>query len=96
MEGGGARAVGRKGESESFRRRMLNMGFESVHIRARFDGHTFVPEAPVDVPEGTVLNGWTEPKPEPGQPRKPGSAKGLPFFMSDDFDEPLEEFAEYR
>lgn len=27
-------------------------------------------------------------------PRKPGSAKGL-IWMSDDFDEPLEEFREY-
>ncbi|MDJ0692162.1 MAG: type II toxin-antitoxin system prevent-host-death family antitoxin [Xenococcaceae cyanobacterium MO_188.B32] len=28
------------------------------------------------------------------QPRKPGSAKGM-VWMSDDFDEPLEDFKEY-
>jgi hypothetical protein len=79
------------------------MGFEPVHVRARFDGHTFVPEAPVDVPEGTILEGWLSEqkvegkawvKPGPGEPRKPGSAKGL-IWMSDDFDDPLEDFAEY-
>ena len=28
-------------------------------------------------------------------PRRPGSAKGLVEFMADDFDAPLEDFAEY-
>lgn len=70
------------------------MGFEPVHVRARFDGHTFVPETPVDVPKGTMLNGWTESEPERLEPRKPGTAKGL-VWMSDDFDDPLEDFAEY-
>lgn len=31
---------------------------------------------------------------EPRKKRKAGSAKGM-FVMSDDFDEPLEDFAEY-
>jgi len=71
------------------------MGFDPVHVRARFDGHAFVPETPVDLPEGAVLEGWAQAKPEERPRRQPGSAKGLPFYMSGDFDEPLEDFAEY-
>lgn len=39
------------------------MGFEAnpVRVRARYDGHVFVPEVPVDIPPGTVLEGWTHP-----------------------------------
>ena len=66
-----------------------------IHLRARFDGRTFVPETPVDVPEGTVVELWGEPA-ETNAPTKPqfGSAKGL-IDMRSDFDDPLEEFAEY-
>jgi predicted DNA-binding antitoxin AbrB/MazE fold protein len=36
-----------------------------------------------------------EPRPEQPKQRNFGSAKGLIKYMSDDFDEPLEDFAEY-
>ena len=29
----------------------------SVHVRTRFDGRVFVPEEPVDMPAGTMLEG---------------------------------------
>ena len=29
-------------------------------------------------------------------PREPGSAKGLILYMADDFDAPLDDFAEYQ
>lgn len=31
-----------------------------------------------------------------GSPRKRGAAKSASFYMSDDFDAPLEDFAEYQ
>ena len=66
-----------------------------IRLRARFDGRAFVPETPVDVPVGTVLEMWAEPSAtEPRPPRKAGSAKGL-VWMRDDFDAPLDDFAEY-
>ncbi|RYG24275.1 DUF2281 domain-containing protein [bacterium] len=71
------------------------MSFEPVHVRARFDGHTFVPETPVDLPVGTVIVGLVEEKGKERPRRQPGSAKGLPFYMSEDFDAPLKDFAEY-
>jgi hypothetical protein len=71
------------------------MGFEPVHVRARYDGHVFVPETPVDLPEGAVLEGLVEERKDERPRRQPGSAKGLPFYMADDFDDPLEDFAEY-
>jgi antitoxin (DNA-binding transcriptional repressor) of toxin-antitoxin stability system len=37
------------------------------------------------------------PAPEPARPRRePGSAKGLILYMADDFDGPLDDFAEYQ
>ncbi len=42
-----------------------------IHLRARFDGRAFVPETPVDVPEGTVVELWGEPalsEPKRGRP----------------------------
>jgi len=37
----------------------MGVDVHSTHIRARFDGHVFVPDRPLDLPEGTVLEGWT-------------------------------------
>ncbi|RYG39087.1 hypothetical protein EON81_01890 [bacterium] len=37
------------------------MGFESVKVTLRFNGHSFVPETPVDIPAGTLVEGWTLP-----------------------------------
>lgn len=65
-----------------------------IHVRARFDGHVFVPETPVDVLEGTVVELWGEPATE-GKPRRmPGSAKGL-VEVRDDFDDPISDFEDY-
>ena len=65
-----------------------------IHFRARLDGRTLVLEEPLDLPQGVVLDLWTNPTEEP-KPRVPGSAKGLPFYMSEDFDDPLDDFKEY-
>lgn len=34
----------------------------SKHIRARFDGNVFVPEQRIDLPAGTVIEGWPVPE----------------------------------
>jgi len=39
----------------------MSVNVHPTHIRARFDGHVFVPDRPVDLPEGTLLEGWTMP-----------------------------------
>jgi len=70
------------------------MGFEPVHVRARFDGHVFVPETPVDVPEGTVWEGWVSDQKSVEAKPAFGNAKGK-IHMADDFDDPIEGFAEY-
>lgn len=65
-----------------------------IHVRARYDGHVLVLEEPADLPQGVVLELSVSPM-EERSPREPGSAKGK-IWMSDDFDAPLEDFAEYR
>lgn len=74
-----------------------------IKIKAHFDGKVFVPDVPVDLPVGTAIEAWAglpivrETLPANVFVRKPGSAKerGLELYMSDDFDEPLEDFKEY-
>ena len=65
-----------------------------IHFRVRYDGHTFVPLEPVNLPIGIVLDLWTKPIEESEPPRELGSAKGK-VWMSEDFDDPLDDFKEY-
>jgi len=45
--------------------------------------------------QSTKKQSSESPKDLPRQPRKAGSGKHLNIVMADDFDEPLEDFAEY-
>jgi hypothetical protein len=68
-------------------------------IKAHFDGEAFVPDEPVDLPVNQAVVLHVEivpafPPPNPSRPKMIGSAKGR-FVMSDDWDEPLEDFKPY-
>ncbi len=67
-----------------------------IHVRARFDGRAFVPETPVDVAEGTVVELWGATAPNDQSRPKPrfGSARGL-IEMRNDFDDPVPGFEDY-
>ena len=70
-------------------------------VKAIYDGKNFTPEKPIEV-EGAyeVVITFLEPAKEEDAPKKSprseifGALKGQ-IWMSDDFDEPLEEFKEY-
>jgi hypothetical protein len=67
-----------------------------VAIIGHFDGKVIVPDEPVDLPTGQRLIVHLEPAPNTDTKTiLPGSAKGL-VTMTDDFDAPLEDLAEYR
>lgn len=70
------------------------MGFEPVHVRARFDGQVLVTETPIGAPAGTMFHLRTTEETRPNPKPTFGSAKGK-IHMTDDFDDPLEDFAEY-
>jgi hypothetical protein len=68
-------------------------------IKAHFDGKAFVPDEPVDLPANQAVVLRVEPAPSfpppnPNRPKMIGAARGE-FVMSDDWDEPLEEFKPY-
>jgi hypothetical protein len=72
-----------------------------VTLNAHFDGKAIIPDEPsaLALEPGTRLKVIVEPvDAQPAAPpkrdRKAGSAKGQ-VWMSPDFDEPLDEFAEY-
>ena len=71
-----------------------------IALKAHYDGKVFVPDVPVALTQGQVVRLIVE-APEVGDPgspiRKPiaGFAKGM-ILMRDDFNDPLDEFAEYE
>ena len=65
-------------------------------IRAHFDGKTIVPDEPVDLPKGRPLIIHVE-QAESRHPHKKrwlGALRGQ-IRMSEDFDEPLDDFKDY-
>jgi len=69
-----------------------------IAIKAHFDGKVFVPDEPIHLPPNQQVNITIErvdstitPSPRPAA----GFAKGM-FIMRDDFNEPLDDFAEYE
>jgi len=71
-----------------------------VAIKGHFDGKVIVPDGPVDLPKDRPLLlhvEVAEPRTEEPPPiirRKGGWAKGQ-VWMSEDFDKPLDDFADY-
>ncbi|QDU89883.1 hypothetical protein Pla175_32790 [Pirellulimonas nuda] len=69
-------------------------------IKGHFDGHSIVLDEPASLAVGQEVRVIVEPSPlvappKPARPSLAGFAKGM-FAMSDDFNEPLDDFAEYR
>jgi hypothetical protein len=67
-----------------------------VAVKGHFDGRVFVPDEPINLPQNQRIIMHIEPLPEqtfPAGPR-PGSAAGK-VRMSDDFDAPLDDFADH-
>ncbi len=69
------------------------MSKPTIHVRARFDGRVLIPELPIDVPEGAVLELWGTSEDERRVPQL-GTAKGR-VTMAEDFDATPEEFEAY-
>ena len=66
-------------------------------IKAHFDGKTIVLDEPATLAIGQVVTVLVEPAPVEDRPARKsmaGFAKGM-FEMRDDFNEPLDDFAEY-
>ena len=70
-------------------------------IKGHFDGTAIVLDEPATLAVGQIVRVVVEPEPapavdaKPGRPPLAGFAKGM-FDMRADFNEPLDEFAEYR
>lgn len=68
-------------------------------ILAHFDGQHFIPDEPVMLEPGQAVRVFVDSKPvaesPPDRPSLFGFAKGT-FEIRDDFNDPLDEFAEYR
>ncbi len=67
-------------------------------IKGHFDGTSIVLDEPASLPVGQIVHVFLTSESGPQTlPRRSrfGFAKGT-FEMSDDFNEPLEDFAEYR
>ena len=71
-----------------------------IALKARFDGKVFVPDEPVALPQGQsvrliVESPVIDPPDVPARKPIAGFAKGM-FIMRDDFNDPLDDFAEYE
>jgi len=66
-------------------------------LNAHFDGKVFVPDEPVHLSRGQAVRVIVESPSPDTVVRKPlaGFAKGM-IWMSDDFNNPLDDFAEYQ
>jgi hypothetical protein len=69
-------------------------------IRGHFDGHAVVLDEPASLAVGQEVRIVVDPssaaeRSQPARPSRFGFAKGM-FLMSDDFNDPLDEFTEYR
>jgi hypothetical protein len=70
----------------------------SQMLEATFDGEVFRPAEVVELKPDTVVHLIVTVKTPPVEPNyacKAGSAEHIPHSISDDFDEPLEDFREY-
>jgi hypothetical protein len=64
-------------------------------VKARFDGRVFVPETPVDLPTGSVVEIPLRPSPPPGSPRTPLMALAeIAHQFPDDPDMPTDAAAQ--
>ncbi len=71
-----------------------------VQLMGHYDGKVFVPDQPVDLPVGRsvrilVEGDVTVPRSAPSRASLFGACRGM-FQIADDFDAPLDAFAEYR
>lgn len=69
-------------------------------IKGHFDGHSVVLDEPVSLVAGQAVRVVVETTPATqatthARPSRFGFAKGM-FVMRDDFNDPLDDFAEYR
>jgi len=71
-----------------------------LSIKGHFDGAAVMLDEPATLAVGQAVRVVVEAEPaaenvKPARPSRFGFAKGM-FVMRDDFDDPLDEFAEYR
>lgn len=69
-------------------------------IKGHFDGKAIVLDEPADLSVGQIVqvlvdSGSPNERLSPSRPSRFGFAKGM-FVMRDDFNEPLDDFADYR